>query len=35
MVREVVIEAVINHRPNRDLSVWKQLLHCIGEQMRR
>ena len=35
LVREVVVEAVLDHRADRHLRVGKQLLHRIGEQVRR
>ena len=34
LVREVVVEAVLDHRPDRYLRLRKQLLHRVGEQMR-
>ena len=35
LVREVVVEAVLDHRADRDLRVGKELLHRVGEQVRR
>ena len=35
LVGEVVVEAVLDHRADRDLRVGKEILHRIGEQMRR
>ena len=35
LVREVVVEAVLDHRADRDLRVGKQLLHRVREQVRR
>ena len=34
LVRKVVVEAVLDHRPDGDLRVGKQLLHRVREQMR-
>ena len=34
LVREVVVEAVVDHRADRDLRVGEQLFHRIGQQMR-
>ena len=31
---EIVIKAVLDHRPNRDLSAGKERLHRLGEDMR-
>jgi hypothetical protein len=33
--REVVVEAVVDHRADRHLRLGKQLFHCVGEQVRR
>jgi hypothetical protein len=35
LVGEVVVEAVLDHRPDRHLRIGEQLLHRIGEQVRR
>ena len=35
LVREVVVEAVLDHRADRHLRVGKQLLDRVGEQVRR
>ena len=34
LVREIVVEAVLDHRADRHLRVGKQLLHRVGEQVR-
>src|SRR5439155_26336796 len=34
LVRKIVVEAVFDHGPDRDLGVWKELLHRVGEQVR-
>ena len=34
LVREIVVEAVLDHRADRHLRVGEQLLHRIGEQVR-
>ncbi len=35
LVREVVVEAVLDHRADGDLRFGKELLHRVGEQVRR
>ena len=35
LVREVVVEAVLDHRADRHLRVGEQLLHRVGQQVRR
>ena len=35
LVREVVIEAVVDHRPDRHLGVGEELLHRVREQVGR
>ena len=35
LVREVVVEAVLDHRADRDLRFRKQLFHRVGQQVRR
>ena len=34
LVGEIVVEAVLDHRADRDLRVGKQLLHRVGQQVR-
>ena len=34
LVGEVVVEAVLDHRPDRDLRLGEQLLHRVREQVR-
>ncbi len=35
LVGEIVIEAIVDHRTNRDLKVWEQALGGVGQQVRR
>jgi hypothetical protein len=34
LVREVVVEAVLDHRPDRHLRPGEELLHCLRHQVR-